>query len=574
MRLSRPLLLVFVPVVLAACDSGAPSDLDPSIRALLSGPLVIGDVESFGGANASEIAVDGGLEGADYLFVVSNTSTVGGSFTDVTIRGEGLASGATVSNDPAGRPSLSASGSALASGGQELVHPPEDDGGFHLWHLEREARFVRERLGSLSQSARSLLLEGAAAAAAQPVPNVGDIVPINVNSSNPCGEPIWQDARVEAVSAQAIVLNDLRNPNGLTQQDFEDIARDFDEKVYPLTLENFGAPARMIGPERTTIFYSVAVNELASNFGGLVGGFFFSRDLFPRVAGNGFPACDSSNEREMFYMLTADPQGEFSREIPVEDIRGRTIATVMHEHQHLVNASRRLYILESGNLEAVWLNEALSHVGEELLFYQESGMSPRQNISVNDVRQSQPRLDAVNNFQVQNLVRYSLYLEDAPAQSPINPEDALEMRGAAWSFLRFLTDHYANGDAAFFQSLVNTTDVGIDNLENRIGEDLSGPLYRWDVANYADDLVTDLDASFRQPSWDFRSLLPELSEAGSFPLSAETLIGSQTVSASIRGGSAAFVRFSVPSGTRVTLTTLTGGSPLPPAMRGTVVRLR
>jgi hypothetical protein len=566
---------VLALVSAVSCDTPAPSELDASIRSLLSGPLLVGDVVTFGGEAASLITADGGNEGAEYAFIVSNVSKAGGGTVQITVEGTGVSSGgpATVAER---QPSMSISGRVQA---QDAARPDGlqllalDDEGFHRWHREREVRLVRDLAGNLSAGRRlSLLLESAQTA--QEVPEVGDVLQVNVNAGDACANPDWQDARVEAVSEQAIVLADLRNPEGLTTADFERVASDFDSKVYPLSTATFGAPARQIGPDRTTILYTIAVNEFVSGFGGLVGGFFYARDLFPQVATPPFQACPASNEREMFYMLTADPDGAHGQAIETDFIRRRTLNTVMHEHQHLVNASRRLYIVGTGNLEAVWLNEGLSHVSEELLFYQESGLSPRSNLSLQDVTSSQQRLDAVNSYQVQNLVRYMLYLDDPPAQSPINPEDGLETRGAAWSFVRYLADNYVSDDTQFFMDLVNTSDVGIPNLENRLDRDLTAPLYRWDVSNFADDLVPGLSPFDRQPSWNFRSLLPALMEDESFPLSAQVLEPGQVRSLSIRGGSAGFIRFSVPAGERGTVGTLSGGSSPPATVRATLVRLR
>ncbi len=572
MKIRRLAALPLLLVPLAACDSPVASDLDPAIRSLLSGPLAVGEVEAFAGEFARTIAVDGGTEGAEYLYVVSNVSTAGGSSVQITVRGDGISSGTTPSAEPG------AEGPRLHLGPEAHAHEaalhPLDDGGFHLWHRERENRLVEAMVGGLPGGGRSLLRQSATVAA---VPARGDIVQLNVNAMQACENPQWRDGKVMAVGDQAVVIADLRNPDVLPPEFFERIADDFDRKVYPLSSANFGEPAREIGPPRTTIFYTTAVNELASGFGGLIGGFFFSRDLFPRTTRDGFQGCPGSNEREMFYMLTADPDGRHGQRIPVDYVEDRSLTTVMHEHQHLVNASRRLYIIGTGNLEEVWLNEALSHVAEELLFYQESGLSPRQNLGLQEVTASQQRLNAVNRYQVQNLVRYLLYLADPPAHTPIDPQDGLEVRGASWSFLRYLADHYAADDATFFFELVNTSQRGIANLRNRLGmelEELRVPMRRWDVSNYADDLVRNLDPLYRQPSWNFRTLLPALTEDDSFPLTAERLGPQGQVAAGIRGGSAAFIRFGVPPGQRATLTTEAGGEPPPETVRGTLIRIR
>ncbi|MBA4157545.1 MAG: hypothetical protein H0X65_08725 [Gemmatimonadetes bacterium] len=571
MKITGLAALSLIPVLITACDSPVANELDPDILSLLSGPLAVGEVQSFAGGSAQRLSVASGAGGAEYLYVVSNVSFAGGQSVAITVEGDGVSPGPATAKLPA-------EGSRLDRAAAEHVHGRGlwdlDDGGFHIWHRQREERLVRDMVGGLPAGGLSLLLQAAPTTAA--VPRVGDIIQLNVNAFQACENPVWQDARVEAVSAQAIVVSDTRNPAGLAREDFERIATEFDQKAYPLAQRNFGDPARQIGPPRTTIFYTVAVNELQLPGGaaGLIGGFFFARDLFPRAALGRLPGCPASNQQEMFYMRTADPEGQFGLPTSLGSIQTRTLATVMHEFQHLINASRRLYVVGADEFEEVWLNEALSHIAEEVLFYQESGLSAGQNISLDDLRVSQQRLDAVNRFQVQNLVRYLLYLSDAPAHTPISPTDGLEVRGAAWSFLRYLADQHVADDAAFFFSLVNSQRRGIQNLRHNLGMDLQEPMRRWDVSNFADGLVPNLEPIYRQPSWNFRSVLPALTQDDVFPLTAERLGPTGSVSVAVRGGSAAFIRFGVPAGQRAMLTTLAGGGTPPETIRGTLVRIR
>ena len=554
---------------LAGCESPTPGELDPSIRALLSGPLImqVGEVEGFQGESSARFGVEGGPEGSEYILVVSHLSTQGGASVSLTVQADG------VSTAPAPAAAVGSEATPLDPGLELDEMPALEDHRFHQWLREQEVELVEELVGRLPGGGIDLLLEAAPTPA--PLPQVGDLLELNVNTLSACEDPIFREARVEAVSRHAIVVRDLANPQALDRADFEEIARNFDEKVFPLATRNFGEPARQIGPPRTTIFYTTAVNELASGFGGLIGGFFFARDLFPRTSRDGFQGCPASNEREMFYMLTADPAGEHGQAIPVEFTRTRTLTTVVHEHQHLVNASRRIYILGTGNLEAIWLNEALSHIAEELLFYQESGLSPRMNLDLEDVRASQRRLDAVNAFQVPNLARYITYLVHPQAHTPIDPQDGLEVRGASWSFLRYVADQHVTDDAAFVFRLVNTDRQGAANLRAELGRELSDPLARWSIANVADDRVPGLASIHRHPSGNFRSLLPVLREDGAFPLTVERLQPGVPVPMTIRAGSAAHFRLGVAPGERATLTLGASGGGAPPAtVRGSLVRMR
>ena len=64
------------------------------------------------------------------------------------------------------------------------------------------------------------------------------------------------------------------------------------------------------------------------------------------------------------------------------DVRQSTGGVRGHEFQHLISASRRLYVNDASEFEETWLNEGLSHIAEELLFYSASGLAPRQNITL------------------------------------------------------------------------------------------------------------------------------------------------------------------------------------------------
>jgi hypothetical protein len=65
----------------------------------------------------------------------------------------------------------------------------------------------------------------------------------------------------------------------------------------------------------------------------------------PWTIRDGFQGCPASNERGLFYMLTADPVGEHGQAIPADFIRTRTLADLVHEHPHLASAFRGIHVL-------------------------------------------------------------------------------------------------------------------------------------------------------------------------------------------------------------------------------------
>jgi hypothetical protein len=119
-----------------------------------------------------------------------------------------------------------------------------------------------------------------------------------------------------------------------------------------------------------------------------------------------------------------------------------------HEFQHLINASRRLYVNSAAAFEDKWLDEGLAHIAEELLFYRESGLTPRLNIDINRVRATTAARSAYNADMAANGGRYRIYLQNPATSSPYAVDvDSLSTRGAVWSLLRYSIDRLNANDS-------------------------------------------------------------------------------------------------------------------------------
>ena len=273
--------------------------------------------------------------------------------------------------------------------------------------------------------------------------NVGDVISLNVNGTVSCSSPVYHGARVVAIGTHAIILNDTLNPkNGFTTADFNRYAARFDTLVYPLDVANFGEPTDIDKNGHIAVLFTRAVNELTpARSASYVGGFAFSRDLFPTTKTARAQACAASNEGEFFYMLTPDPSGTIN-----SNVRGTgfvdsvTTAVLAHEFQHIINSSRRLYVTNTPAFEEKWLDEGLAHVAEELLYYRESGLSPRSNLDLTTARSTTNIRVAFTSDMGGNAARYRTYLERTATNSPYSPDDSLPTRGAAWSLLRYSVD--------------------------------------------------------------------------------------------------------------------------------------
>jgi hypothetical protein len=417
---------------------------------------------------------------------------------------------------------------------------------------------------------------------------VGDYVRLNARTDAACDTTTdgYRVGRVAAVSNRAVVVADTGNPaGGFSDADYANIAAAFDTLVHPVDVRHFGEPTDLDQNGRVVIFYTRAVNELTPpNASYLIGGFFWNRDLFPRAGGQN--ACPGSNDGELVYMLAPDPQGQINgNRRSRESVYGGTVAVIAHEFQHLINASRRLYVLKAVDSydEVTWLNEGLSHVAEELSFYQaarlspagQPGQSPRGRLTIAALRNQAGALAALNTYNAQNLSRFSRYLRATADSSPYANNDGLATRGAMWAFLRYAADRTGQPDSVLLRRLVNSAQLGHENLAAATGAGAALPDWfrDWAVANYADALSPN-DARLGYASWQFRGTLPGLSSNnGQYPLATRPLAAGRAESVVLGGGTSAYFPFTVPAGGSATVRTRGAGTALPPRMRVTLVRV-
>src|SRR5688500_8053605 len=151
--------------------------------------------------------------------------------------------------------------------------------------------------------------------------------------------------------------------------------------------------------------------------------------------------------------------------------------------------------------------------------------------------------------------------------------DELGTRGATWAFLRYLADREPGDDAAMWRRLVNSTTLGLDNLESVIGANPRDWMHTWEVSVYTDDAGFAIAEHFTQPSWNFRALTPVLDPTGRFPLKVSALTPTSP-SVLLEGGAAIFYQVGVQTGTRRAVRTTVNELPPPSRLRLAVVRTR
>jgi hypothetical protein len=455
----------------------------------------------------------------------------------------------------------------------------------HLFHerLLTQSRSMRSLFGS-ARAARSRvgvrstgMIRGPSytlSSSATAVPAIDDLVSLNV-ASEACSSADVRTFRVEAVGTHAVVLADTANPvGGFARSDYQRFAARFDTLVYPLDESSFGAPSDIDGNGHVAILFTRAVNELTpADAGAFVGGFFHPRDLFPRTQSPTAEACPTSNEGEMFYMLVPDPSGAVNGNVFTRGfVDTLTTGVLAHEFQHLINAGRRMYVNTAAqDFEETWLNEGLSHIAEELLYFRESGYTPRARLTTQSITGTRAQWDIWIADASSNFVRYYLYLLDPKNHSPIDLGDELETRGATWSFLRFAVDHSAATDAGVWQRFGNSTTTGLGTLAFGLQRDPKPLLRDFAVANAGTALA---DLRYTHASWNFVDMFTELFVDEKYPEPYGRLQEATITPVSARGGSASYYKFAVPPGAQTLLKFGSDQGPANDDLAFMVVRLR
>ena len=558
-------------ILLAAC-SGDDNPTDPVGANCASGTgtvvtLAVGEGKVLSSGERSAFCVDGESAGGEYTLVPVNAATTGTRAVDVLgLNVIGVAGPPT----PVVADATIGSIAARTTRFSKLL-APKPDLRFESKLRARERRVINANLAGARklQSARGAptMSSGAAGAAAGSgatsatgapslaLANVGDQLQLNANANSDCTAPDVRTGRVVAVTQYAVIVADVNNPaGGFSDAEYAAFGQEFDQLVYPVITDNFGTPSDVdANGGRSLIFFTRAVNELTpSGVSYYVGGFFFGRDLTPKSG------CQGSNLSEMFYMIVPDPTGVVNGNVRSKEfVQTITTGTIAHEFQHLINASKKIANGQVYYDEDVWMNEGLSHVAEELMFYHIAGLAPRSNITSQVITANPARIDAFLGYAIANFSRLEDYLEDVEAQSPFGTtanDDELSTRGAAWQLLRYSADRKGGDERQFWRGLVSANVSGVANLERATGEESEVLVRDWAVAQYADDTRPGVDANWTHPSWSFRSVYQALQSCdssnnctphGPMKLKVRPLADNVAQTASIVGGTAAYYRFGV-----------------------------
>jgi len=544
--------------------------------------LAVGGMAAVTGSN---ICIGGGASAAEYAVVAYNSSLDGATVLNAAVIANGVATPPASLRAPS---SLLPLAVRSPLGGATAAAPQPDvafhdrlmtmtralGGHFPALRAARNARLsARTSRGAFSPSVSRSAIPATVA--------LNDLVSLNTNGNSACSAPQPRTFRVAAIGSKSIVLADTANPkNGFADTDYQRFAARFDTLIYPLDVGAFGAPSDLDKNGKVAILFTKEVNALTpANSGSFIGGFFFGRDLFPKTDPDPQAfTCATSNEGEMFYMLVPDPTGAVNgNRHSLGFVDSLTTSVLAHEFQHLINASRRVYVsAQATDFEDKWLDEGLAHVAEELLYWRESGMQPRQNlddaaIRVNS-RATYPfwKADASSNFG-----RLIDYLQNPGGSSPMDSDDELATRGAAWSFLRYAVDRTFPSDNGVFFRMVNSDLTGLASVKAGLLTDPAPMLADWAIANYVDDLGLTTDPRYTHLSWNYRDIFGKtFLNLGGYPLETTQLADNVSASVQVKGASASYYRLATTAGKEALLTFSSAGGAPNSSFKFTLIRTK
>ena len=516
--------------------------------------LNVGEVHQFTGLERSSLCINGGA-GSEYALVAFNSSLD----TSTTVQTVSLLATSTVPVANGPTPQLIDAGPRVSA--QRV--PRNIDFEMRMREMERRElnpRFAAARAWYAGRSRSFAAPRGISAITnVPPTPVVGSVISLNGNATSACGTPQPHGAKIVAVSTRAIIAVDtLVPPNGFTSADYQKFAAAFDTLIYPLDSLNFGVPTDIDGNGRVLLFFSQVVNQLSpAGASSYVGGFFFSRDLFPLANTATRAACAGSNVGEMFYLPVVDAAGQYNgffNDKPT--VTSQVYTTIVHEFQHLINAGRHLYVNTTApRLEESWLDESQAMLAQELLYYRVSGFGPKQKLTwaaISSGRNANgAQFDIVNAYLVQGLWLVDSYLQVPESSTPYNNSENVATLGAAWQFMRYLLDNTTGPQYTFSRAIDNGVVTGFANLSNVFSTSLpalASTYQSWAIAQYVDGTGVSSNPAYSNPSWNYRSVLPNALSLASYPLRIRPLTPAAPVSVALRGGAASFIRFRVNAG--------------------------
>lgn len=531
--------------------------------------LAPGDVRTLTGAAALEcLRLQGSPDGRELLMTVGTASRTAGAVTPLRLH---LRTG----REPSGEaPRLSAS----IRGPRATEDAAIRDFGAEATLRENALRSLRRR------GVRSPRLSGPPrpdlqAVRTQTSPQPGDLASFRFATGPDLGVSCQDTtrtvtARVRAVGERVMLVQDTAAPStgSFSEADFELLRDEFDRVVLPTDSAYFGGPADIDGNGRITLLFTPEVNRLTPrNATSRISGFFLPLDLVDSgdAEGSGLrgpegQVCPASNEGEVLYLSVPDPDGDVGPALARPEALRLARSVTAHELEHLLSAEQRL-IFGGGDfsdLGTTWLQEGLAHLAEEVVGLRIMGLEPGSDLGWREVSADRNLLELFNTFHLDNFGRLSLFMQApslTPALASADPGglSGLQMRGFAWSLLRWVGDGRLDDDpAGFFRQLSTGGSAhrrGIENLETATGAAWEDLLSRYLLSVALDEADVEGEAAeLGFATWDLRSVFAALAEnpgtrgdivPSAFPLMVLDLpLESSTLDLDLGASTAVFLR--------------------------------
>ena len=196
-------------------------------------------------------------------------------------------------------------------------------------------------------------------------------------------------------------------------------------------------------------------------------------------------------------------------------------------------------------------------------------------ISLSTVTANQTVLNAINNYEVQNLLRLDDYLFSPDNNSSYAQNDNLETRGATTQLLRYALDLSAGTNNSLLHSLVNSQTIGIVNFNAVFAAtfpDIFTAVQQQVIANFMANSGIATDVKYAFPSWNYRDIIGNGLDKKINPLTTKSLIPGSNAAFSITGGGAGYARFRVGLNTTGTVTSTSAGGAVPASVQLILIR--
>lgn len=458
-------------------DRGVVSGQDSSMwRPAPALDLAVGERRVLSAPEGFCLPFASGANGDEYLIGVTSTADI-----------EGEVAFALLGDDGVTMPVLPGPPAEAAASFVQSEAPPRE-AGLRAW----------ERLAP-----RAVAMQ----APAQLPPVINDVLDLRVPdlSGDVCASFTGITTTIVAVGSRFAIAIDGDNPVGepLLPTHIAALLATAEGTLGPIFDEYVGAPSDLDGNERTLIVITQEVNRL-----GAVAGFATAADLFDRAV------CASSDGAEILYLAAPDPAATVGAALSRAEMLAEAPVEIAHSMSHMVQFGQRL--VAGSPLAEGWLAEGQAEVVVEAAAFAVLG-----GIAASDYGAAEADANAASlrwyGRSFEALARHhgwdgvSGQITGAPDRCSLFGFVGLSIAcddraaaGAAWSFLRYLTDRFAASDrGGFSRGLLASSLPAKEAIATAIGVPFEEAVIEWAATLYMDGRLADgVAPDLEFLSWD------------------------------------------------------------------------